>query len=79
MPFSRIGTDNRLTLFAMETELDPLKLLTPVQVAKKFQLSVRTVRFHAQVGEIPAVRIGRSWRFRPADLATYIERHRNGH
>ena len=51
-----------------------LELLTPNQVAKKFQLSVRTVRFHALTGELPAVKIGRAWRFRQADLERCIAR-----
>ncbi len=63
---------------ATEANGNPLDLLTPEQVAQRFQISPRTVRFHAQTAELPAVRVGRQWRFRPADLERYLSRQRNG-
>ena len=57
---------------------DPLQLLTPGEVAKRFQFATRTVRFLAMVGELPGFKIGRSWRFRAADLERYLAYHRNG-
>jgi len=62
------------------TSTDPngdLALLRPEEVASKFQLAVRTVRFYALTQQIPAIRIGRSWRFRRSDMEAYLRRRSN--
>ncbi len=57
------------------TENAPLDLLTPEDVSVRFKLSIRTVRFYCQTGQLPAIRIGRQWRFRAADLSRYLDKH----
>jgi excisionase family DNA binding protein len=59
------------------TLADALDLLTPEQLAEKFKLPVRTIRYHAQTGELPAFRVGRQWRFRASDLERHLNRRRN--
>lgn len=54
------------------------QLLTLDQVAAKLQVSMSTVRRLLDRGELKAVRIGRSLRVRPADLAAYIEANAEG-
>ena len=49
------------------------QLLTLDQVAAKLQVSMSTVRRLLDRGELKAVRIGRSLRVRPVDLAAYID------
>ena len=50
------------------------QFLTPEQVAQRLQIAVRTVRFHAQTGQLPAVRIGNAWRFPASKLARRLDR-----
>ncbi len=45
-----------------------LDLLTPEEVGKRFHFSSRTIRFFAQTRQIPAIKLGRAWRFRQVDL-----------
>src|ERR1043166_1528225 len=46
-------------------------------VAKLLDVTARTVCMWAECGEIPAVRVGRQWRFRPADLNAWLGRMAN--
>jgi excisionase family DNA binding protein len=43
-------------------------LLRTDQVASRLQVAVRTVRLWAECGAVPAVKMGRQWRFRAADI-----------
>lgn len=54
------------------------QLLTLPQVAARLQVSLSTVRRLITAGSLKAVRIGRSLRVRPEDLAAYIEANRGG-
>jgi excisionase family DNA binding protein len=47
-------------------------LLTTADVAAILKITARTVRTLAQVGELPALRVGRQWRFLKHDLLTYL-------
>ena len=47
-------------------------LLTDVQVAQMLRLHQKTVQKLARNGEIPAIRIGRYWRFSPSALQRWI-------
>ncbi|MCK9248997.1 MAG: helix-turn-helix domain-containing protein [Solirubrobacteraceae bacterium] len=62
----------RMLVDALRDELatipDPDRLLTPAEVAARFNVSTRTVNGWAQHGRMPAVKVGRSWRFDPDDL-----------
>ena len=45
---------------------------TAAQAADYLQVHQRTITRLAKIGEIPAFRIGSHWRFRPADLDSWI-------
>ena len=53
-------------------------LLNVKQVAEYLQLKESTIYSWAQDGKIPAIKIGRTWRFRRKDLDTWLERHLKG-
>lgn len=48
------------------------QLLKPKAPAQQLAIGLRTLERLAAANEIPAVRIGRSLRFDPADLARYV-------
>lgn len=52
-------------------------LLTTAAVAKWFGISTRTLCLWAECKEIPAMKIGRQWRFREGELADWL-RHPEG-
>lgn len=54
------------------------QLLDLQAAAARLSLSVRTVRYLASRGELPAVRIGRALRFTETDVAAFIDRSRIG-
>ena len=43
-------------------------LLRTEKVASRLQVAVRTIRLWAECGVVPALKIGRQWRFRAADI-----------
>ena len=49
------------------------KLLTPEQVAKRLQVTERTVYAWLRRGNLPALKLGRLWRIRPEDLEGFLE------
>ena len=51
-------------------------LLTPEQVAALLQVHVLTVYSYIRRGKLDAVRLGRSYRITPEDLALFIESNR---
>jgi excisionase family DNA binding protein len=48
-------------------------ILTAAEVAEYLRLGVATIYRMARQGEIPAVRVGRSWRFSRGLLAAWID------
>lgn len=50
-------------------------LLNVKQVADFLQLKESTIYSWAQDAKIPAIKIGRTWRFRRSDLDQWLERH----
>ena len=54
---------------------DELQLLTPAQVAELLQVTPAWVYLHATKGNIPNVKLGGNVRFRPRDIAEYLEAH----
>ncbi len=48
-------------------------LLTTAAVAKWLGVSTRAVCLWAECKEIPAIKIGRQWRFRQAELTEWLE------
>ena len=55
--------------------MDRDTLLNVKQVAQYLQLKESTIYSWAQDGKIPAIKIGRTWRFRQKDLDSWLERH----
>ncbi len=51
-------------------------LLTPGQVANILQVHVLTVYGYIRQGKLAAIRLGRSYRIIPGDLARFIESNR---
>lgn len=49
------------------------QLLTAAEVADRLRVSTMTVYRLIRSGELPAVRVGRNYRVREADLAAYLE------
>jgi len=47
-------------------------LMTTAAVAKWLGISTRTLCLWAECKEIPAIKIGRQWRFRESDLAAWL-------
>jgi excisionase family DNA binding protein len=48
-------------------------LLTTAAVSKWLGVSTRTLCLWAECKEIPAIKIGRQWRFRESELASWLE------
>lgn len=55
--------------------MDQAKLMTVKQVSEYLQLKGSTIYAWAQDGKIPAIKIGRTWRFRQTDLDSWLGRH----
>jgi excisionase family DNA binding protein len=59
---------------------DPVRemeaFLTTEEVLAYLKITPRTIYRLIRSGELPAVRIGRQWRFRRADLDRWLERQR---
>jgi excisionase family DNA binding protein len=53
--------------------------LTTEEVLSCLKLNPRTIYRLIKTGELPAIRIGRQWRFRRADLDEWIDRQRSHH
>lgn len=58
------------------TSNKPVRLLTPKEAADFLSVSARTIKRLVSEGNLPAVRIRNSMRFRLQDLEMYIERSR---
>jgi excisionase family DNA binding protein len=52
--------------------------LTTEEVLAYLKITPRTIYRLIRNGELPAVRIGRQWRFRRNDLDAWLERQRAG-
>ena len=52
--------------------------LTTEEVLEYLNVNVRTVYRLIKAGNIPAIRVGRQWRFRKRDLDNWLERQRHG-
>jgi excisionase family DNA binding protein len=48
-------------------------LLTTAAVSKWLGISTRTLCLWAECGEIPAIKVGRQWRFRESELAKWLQ------
>ena len=52
--------------------------LTTEEVLEYLQVNLRTVYRLIKAGKIPAVRVGRQWRFRKGDIDTWLQNQRTG-
>ena len=63
--------------YGMQSEATDLQaFLTTEEVLGYLKTTPRTVYRLIRNGELPAVRIGRQWRFRRTDLDAWVERQR---
>jgi excisionase family DNA binding protein len=53
------------------------QLMSIRDVAEFLQLNQTTVYAWAQQGILPGYKLGRTWRFRPSELETWLEKRRN--
>lgn len=56
---------------------DDETFLTTEDVLEYLQVNLRTVYRLIKAGRIPAVRVGRQWRFRKRDIDAWLESHRS--
>jgi excisionase family DNA binding protein len=54
-----------------------LSFLTTEEVLGYLKVTPRTIYRLIRTGELPAVRIGRQWRFRRGDLDSWLDRQRH--
>jgi len=55
----------------------PAAFLTTEEVLGYLKVNPRTIYRLIRNGELPAIRIGRQWRFRRSDLDAWIDRQRS--
>ena len=60
----------------MNRKAEIAAFLTTEEVLGCLKVNPRTIYRLIKSGELPAVRIGRQWRFRRSDLDEWIDRHR---
>jgi excisionase family DNA binding protein len=58
----------------MQSKASKSAFLTTEQVLDCLKVNPRTIYRLIKTGELPAIRIGRQWRFRRADLDDWIDR-----
>lgn len=51
-------------------------LLTVAQVAQQLQMPKPTIYWYCQTGQLPAIKIGKHWRFDPVEMEAYLKRRR---
>jgi excisionase family DNA binding protein len=54
------------------------QLLRDTEVAKRFNVSIRTIIDWRNAGKIPFIRIGRSIRYRPESIRALLEKLESG-
>jgi excisionase family DNA binding protein len=65
-----------MTVEAMSGKAIISAFLTTEEVLTCLRVTPRTIYRLIKSGELPAIRIGRQWRFRRADLDEWIDRQR---
>lgn len=55
---------------------EPKEFLTPQEVAEILRVSVYTVRRWIKEGDLPAYKVGRSWRIEEDELGRWMEGQR---
>ena len=69
--------NNARTLTDSATNRELLSFLTTEEVLGYLKVTPRTIYRLIRTGELPAVRIGRQWRFRRGDLDSWLDRQRH--
>lgn len=54
----------------------PDRMLSIAEVAEYLNISAKTVYRLIEKGELPALKVGARWRFKPEDLEAYLERQK---
>jgi excisionase family DNA binding protein len=49
------------------------EFFTPAQVGEMFQVPVRTIHTLAREGKLPAIKVGRLWRFELEEIWKWVE------
>lgn len=62
----------------MTTANNTQSILTTEEVLGYLRVTPRTIYRLIRTGELPALRIGRQWRFRRSDLDAWLDRQRAG-
>jgi excisionase family DNA binding protein len=57
-----------------QTDTDPL--LKVPEVSRWWRLSDQVIKQMARAGKIPAIRVGKSWRFNREELTTWLKSNR---
>ena len=65
-----------MTMMASGSGADLQAFLTTEDVLAYLKVTPRTIYRLIRTGELPAVRIGRQWRFRRTDLDEWLDRQR---
>ena len=58
----------------MNTDIAPAAFLTMDDVLGYLRVTSRTIYRLIKAGDLPAVRVGRQWRFRQSDLDAWLSR-----
>jgi excisionase family DNA binding protein len=58
--------------------MSPDVLLNVREVADFLRVNATTVYTWARQGQLPAIKVGRSWRFRQSDLEMWLDKNRQG-
>lgn len=56
---------------------DNSQIMTLKEVAEYLKLRERTIYKWAQKGQIPASKLGSVWRFRKAEIDTWVDKNKN--
>ena len=57
----------------IEVDEQRIRLLRTDQVARLLGISCRTVCLWAECSELPALKVGRQWRFRESEIQNWLE------
>ena len=68
---------NEMTLKDSAAHRELMSFLTTEEVLGYLKVTPRTIYRLIRTGELPAVRIGRQWRFRRGDLDNWLDRQRH--
>ena len=68
---------NEMTLRDSAAKRELMSFLTTEEVLTYLKVTPRTIYRLIRTGELPAVRIGRQWRFRRGDLDSWLDRQKH--